>query len=351
MTLITLITPAILSFNAAARHGASASALGAPLSGGAIRRRVCLSRLAGAPDEKKNRHTIQQDRTGPQSPRFASLGLERRRRHHHHHLYCLFSPNALSITILCLSLLPSLFSPFPSGTAGRQKSNPPAMLVLLSVFLLAVFLPLVSVHSKPGARLWARIQLALGLAPPEARSRPSASPRPYSPSSAEKPAAGTTAARPPRALEEFLPSPAPDASLTPDQLDMHDVRDHIYANKAIRYPYHQTMAHQAMASESWIEPDKFYRSDLEYKKKLIDMQVRQIRSGPGLLLVLSCPSFFRAVPCYAVLCCTPTVQLLRRPRPGCWRNHMAFRGVPRYFLFTHTYTHLQRMGEHGADRH
>ncbi|PWN30895.1 hypothetical protein BDZ90DRAFT_229882, partial [Jaminaea rosea] len=69
-----------------------------------------------------------------------------------------------------------------------------------------------------------------------------------------------------------MPPPRPDTTLTPETLDGHSARDHIFANKTIRYPYFQTMAHQPMLPEHWIEPDHFYRADLAYKKQLVETQ-------------------------------------------------------------------------------
>lgn len=48
------------------------------------------------------------------------------------------------------------------------------------------------------------------------------------------------------------------------------------ANKTIRYPYHQTMAHQPMDPNNWIEIDRFYRSDLEVKRKVLDTQGKAV---------------------------------------------------------------------------
>ncbi|PWN50099.1 hypothetical protein IE53DRAFT_111082 [Violaceomyces palustris] len=75
-----------------------------------------------------------------------------------------------------------------------------------------------------------------------------------------------------RTEQDFIPRPQPSPTLTPENLHLHSARDHIYANKAIRYPYHQTMAHQPMLPENWIEPDLHYRYDLEFKRKVIHDQ-------------------------------------------------------------------------------
>lgn len=47
-------------------------------------------------------------------------------------------------------------------------------------------------------------------------------------------------------------------------------RDHIYVNKVLRHPYHQTMAHQPMHPNDWIELDGDYRADLARKAELIE---------------------------------------------------------------------------------
>ncbi|KAI5480400.1 hypothetical protein MNV49_000975 [Pseudohyphozyma bogoriensis] len=46
-------------------------------------------------------------------------------------------------------------------------------------------------------------------------------------------------------------------------------RDHIYVNKTLRHPYFQTMAHQPMHINNWIEIDKDYERDLAMKKEVI----------------------------------------------------------------------------------
>lgn len=136
---------------------------------------------------------------------------------------------------------------------------------MLLLFVAFAFCLAALANTKQGAQAFLRFKQALGWVPP--------SEQPVSPAS-EKPKnrlpSGTSLANAPT----FFPTPQPDLSLTPETLDTHDARDHIYANKVIRYPYHQTMAHQPMISENWIEPDKYYKSDLEYKKKLVDVQVR-----------------------------------------------------------------------------
>lgn len=75
------------------------------------------------------------------------------------------------------------------------------------------------------------------------------------------------------ALPTLFPLPAPDLNLTPSNLDKHKARDHLYANKCLRSPYFQTMAHQPMLSENWIELDGNYRRDLDFKAEVIRAQV------------------------------------------------------------------------------
>ena len=66
--------------------------------------------------------------------------------------------------------------------------------------------------------------------------------------------------------------PSADWTLTPSCIGTRVVRDHVYANKTLRYPYHQTMAHQPMHVDHWIEPDRFYVYDLAYKARVLDTQ-------------------------------------------------------------------------------
>lgn len=69
-----------------------------------------------------------------------------------------------------------------------------------------------------------------------------------------------------------IPSPTPLTSLTAENISSHEARDHLFANKTIRHPYFQTMAHQPMSPDHWIEPDHRYLSDLKYKKELVEAQ-------------------------------------------------------------------------------
>lgn len=78
----------------------------------------------------------------------------------------------------------------------------------------------------------------------------------------------------PKNEKEFFPLPASLPALNPATIssDKGGCRDHLYVNKVLRHPYHQTMSHQAMKSEDWIEIDSYYLSDLEAKRRIIAMQ-------------------------------------------------------------------------------
>lgn len=61
--------------------------------------------------------------------------------------------------------------------------------------------------------------------------------------------------------------------MTPEALSGYrGNRDHIYVNKVLRHPYYQTMAHQPMQPDDWIELDGDYKSDLARKAELIRIQ-------------------------------------------------------------------------------
>ncbi|ORY91691.1 hypothetical protein BCR35DRAFT_298965 [Leucosporidium creatinivorum] len=64
-----------------------------------------------------------------------------------------------------------------------------------------------------------------------------------------------------------LPDPSPVQNF---DLKTARTRDHIYVNKTLRYPYNQTMAHQPMHIDNWIEIDYNYERDLRQKKEVID---------------------------------------------------------------------------------
>ncbi|KAI1791192.1 hypothetical protein LXA43DRAFT_889743 [Ganoderma leucocontextum] len=78
--------------------------------------------------------------------------------------------------------------------------------------------------------------------------------------------------------EGKTPVPSPGSSIPdPDPLDNFDLetataRNFIYANKTLRYPYHQTMAHQPMHVNHWIEIDKEYKWYIDQKAQVIREQ-------------------------------------------------------------------------------
>ncbi|KAI0326339.1 hypothetical protein GY45DRAFT_1329059 [Cubamyces sp. BRFM 1775] len=82
-------------------------------------------------------------------------------------------------------------------------------------------------------------------------------------------AAGTIRPGKGKSIEEtscVLPDPDP---LTEFDLETATARNFIYANKTMRYPYHQTMAHQPMHINHWIEIDKEYKWYLDEKARVI----------------------------------------------------------------------------------
>lgn len=68
---------------------------------------------------------------------------------------------------------------------------------------------------------------------------------------------------------EPLPDPAPHPNF---DINTTLTRDYIYANKPLRFPYFQTMAHQKMHIDNWIELDKDYMFYLDMKKRVIEQQ-------------------------------------------------------------------------------
>ncbi|GAA6019628.1 hypothetical protein JCM10207_006947 [Rhodosporidiobolus poonsookiae] len=84
-----------------------------------------------------------------------------------------------------------------------------------------------------------------------------------------KPAPAKASPLPVKAAEEPLRLPDPEPWLDFD-LETAEVRDHLIVNKTVRYPYFQTMAHQNMHPNHWIEVDRHYRRDLEYKRQVIE---------------------------------------------------------------------------------
>ncbi|EJU05052.1 hypothetical protein DACRYDRAFT_104940 [Dacryopinax primogenitus] len=51
-------------------------------------------------------------------------------------------------------------------------------------------------------------------------------------------------------------------------------RDYLYANKTLRYPYYQTMAHQPMHINDWLEISSQYEHNLQLKKAVIAEHVK-----------------------------------------------------------------------------
>ncbi|KAI0369011.1 hypothetical protein BV20DRAFT_947094 [Pilatotrama ljubarskyi] len=84
------------------------------------------------------------------------------------------------------------------------------------------------------------------------------------------------------ASDGSLPDPDP---LLDFDLDTATARNFIYANKTMRYPYHQvrsnktirvTMAHQPMHINHWIEIDKEYRWYIDEKARVIAEQGKKV---------------------------------------------------------------------------
>ncbi|KZT37993.1 hypothetical protein SISSUDRAFT_1047708 [Sistotremastrum suecicum HHB10207 ss-3] len=78
------------------------------------------------------------------------------------------------------------------------------------------------------------------------------------------------------ALEKKKVEEKPKAEKFPDpdpwwdfDLETATTRNHVYVNKTLRYPYFQTMAHQAMHINDWIEIDKDFEWYLAEKKRVI----------------------------------------------------------------------------------
>ncbi|RPD57707.1 hypothetical protein L227DRAFT_594590 [Lentinus tigrinus ALCF2SS1-6] len=66
-----------------------------------------------------------------------------------------------------------------------------------------------------------------------------------------------------------LPDPDP---LTDFDLENTTSRNFVYANKTVRHPYYQTMAHQPMHANHWIEIDKEYKWYIDEKARVIKEQ-------------------------------------------------------------------------------
>ncbi|THH20952.1 hypothetical protein EW146_g509 [Bondarzewia mesenterica] len=83
-------------------------------------------------------------------------------------------------------------------------------------------------------------------------------------------AAGRTVTLPTADKLEDKPGSLPDPDPLHDfVLETAHTRNHIYVNKTLRYPYFQTMAHQPMHINDWIEIDKDYRWYLNEKEQVI----------------------------------------------------------------------------------
>ncbi|TFK49036.1 hypothetical protein OE88DRAFT_457135 [Heliocybe sulcata] len=77
---------------------------------------------------------------------------------------------------------------------------------------------------------------------------------------------------------EKVPDPDP---LWDFDLATATTRNHLYVNKTVRWPYFQTMAHQPMHINDWIEIDKDYEWYLEEKARVIKEK--------GKVVIDSCP--------------------------------------------------------------
>ncbi|KZT50557.1 hypothetical protein CALCODRAFT_559055 [Calocera cornea HHB12733] len=76
-----------------------------------------------------------------------------------------------------------------------------------------------------------------------------------------------------KAEDDALPDPKP---LLEFDLKTAKTRDYIYVNKTLRYPYYQTMAHQPMEIENWIEISSDYEWYLSEKKKVIESEGKKV---------------------------------------------------------------------------
>ncbi|PPQ81866.1 hypothetical protein CVT25_013466 [Psilocybe cyanescens] len=68
-----------------------------------------------------------------------------------------------------------------------------------------------------------------------------------------------------------------NGTLDPDPIPNFDLntartRNHLYVNKTVRFPYHQTMAHQPMHINDWIEIDSDYTWYIHEKTRVINEQ-------------------------------------------------------------------------------
>ncbi|KAF8304833.1 hypothetical protein DL93DRAFT_2066749 [Clavulina sp. PMI_390] len=67
----------------------------------------------------------------------------------------------------------------------------------------------------------------------------------------------------------YVPDPKP---LLDFDLKTARTRDYVYVNKTLRYPYYQTMAHQPLEIENWMEISADYEWYLSEKKRVIEEQ-------------------------------------------------------------------------------
>lgn len=74
-------------------------------------------------------------------------------------------------------------------------------------------------------------------------------------------------------LNQPLPDPDP---LRDFDLVTARTRNHVYVNKPLRYPYFQTMAHQPMQINDWIEIDSDYEWYLAEKANVIAQQGKRV---------------------------------------------------------------------------
>jgi hypothetical protein len=70
-----------------------------------------------------------------------------------------------------------------------------------------------------------------------------------------------------------FPLPEPLSSFS---LETARTRDYVYVNKTLRFPYYQTMAHQPLSPNNWIELSASYRWYLAEKKRVIVEQGRKV---------------------------------------------------------------------------
>ncbi|KAL5498789.1 hypothetical protein ACEPAH_2144 [Sanghuangporus vaninii] len=104
-----------------------------------------------------------------------------------------------------------------------------------------------------------------------------------------------------------LPDPDPWYDFN---LEIATTRNHLYVNKTVRWPYHQTMSHQPMHVNDWIEIDKDLKWYIEQKTRVISEQGKHVvdslpenDAACGELLELLIdylpkryPTLFRALP-------------------------------------------------------